>query len=130
MIISKQIKSESKMCEDCFEKEYYGFPSQTEFEKFEEVLDLKCRSKKVLILESKNEQKGELIDFRMYYKCSSCNENYVMSIPDNAWRGYFLTEQNAIEYHNKLKTSDKNKKYGCLVILILIIAIGIYSIVK
>lgn len=118
------------MCEDCFDKEYYGFPSQAEFEKFEEVLDLKCGSKKILILESKNEQEGGLTDFRMYYKCNSCNQNYVMSIPDNVWRGYFLTEQNAIEYHNKLKESDKKKKYGCLVILILVIAIGIYSFVK
>jgi hypothetical protein len=118
------------MCEDCFDKEYYGFPSQVEFEKFEEILDQQCNSGKVQILESQNEEESGLMDFRMYYKCNTCDEKYAMSIPDNAWRGYFLTEQKAIEYHNKLKESDKKKKYGCLIILILIIAIGIYSLVK
>ena len=53
-----------------------------------------------------------------------------MSTPENAWRGYFLTEQNAVEYVNKLKVSNKKKRYGCLIILALIIAIGIYSIVQ
>lgn len=46
----------------------------------------------------------------MYYQCNTCKEKFVMSIPDNAWRGYFLTEQNAIEYHEKIKVSDKKKK--------------------
>jgi len=34
------------MCKDCFDTQYYSFPSQAEFEKFEELLDLKCRSEK------------------------------------------------------------------------------------
>jgi len=118
------------MCEDCFDKEYYGFPSQIEFEKFEELLDRKSRTKKIEILKSGAEYESGLMDFRMYHKCNTCDEKYVMSIPDNAWRGYFLTEQNAVEYHNKIKASDKKKTYGCLLILILLIAIGIYSYVK
>ena len=35
------------MCRDCFDKQYYGFPSYTEYEEFEEILDLKIRSKKI-----------------------------------------------------------------------------------
>lgn len=111
------------MGKDCFDKQYYGFPSQTEFEKFEEILDLKCRSQKIKILESGNEAKGELMDFRMYYECNTCKEKFVMSIPDNAWRGYFLTEQNTIKYHEKLKKSDKEKRNGCFLIIVLIIII-------
>lgn len=41
------------MCKDCFDKEYYSFPSQTDFEKIEDILDLKCGSVKIKILESK-----------------------------------------------------------------------------
>ena len=64
------------MCEDCFDKEYYGFPSETEFEEFEQVLDLKCRSELVHILESKNDTENELMGFRMYYKCNTCDEKH------------------------------------------------------
>ena len=118
------------MCEDCFDKEFYAFPSQTEFEKFEKVLDEKCRTKKIKILKSGLEHETALMDFKIYHKCNTCDEKYEMSIPDNAWRGYFLTEQNALEYHNKIKASDKKKIYGCLLILILIIVIGIYLYAK
>ncbi|PDS21725.1 hypothetical protein [Flavobacterium branchiophilum] len=118
------------MCIDCFDKQYYGFASQREFEKFEEVLNLKCKSKKIKILESKNEVESGLIDFRMYFKCDSCKIKFVMSIPDNAWRGYFLTEPNAIEYHEKIKTLDKKKKNGFIIMLILIIFFAIYSRLK
>ena len=98
------------MCNECFDKQYYGFPSQSEFEKFEGILDLKCKTGEIKILDSKSEVESGLLDFRMYYQCITCKEKFVMSIPDNAWRGYFLTEQNAIEYHEKIKTSDKKKK--------------------
>lgn len=118
------------MCKDCFEEQYYSFPSQTEFEKFEEVLDLKCRLGKIKILESKNEVENELIDFRMYYKCETCEEKFIMSIPDNAWRGYFLTELNAIEYHQKIKESYKKRQKVCLFIFVLIIVLTIYGITK
>jgi hypothetical protein len=53
-----------------------------------------------------------------------------MSIPDNAWRGYFLTERNAIEYYEKIKTPDKKKKDGFFIILFLIIIFTVYSILK
>ena len=117
------------MCKDCFDKQYYDFHSQAEFEKFEEILDLKCKSEKIKLLESKNEIESGLIDFRMYYQCNTFKEKFVMSIPDNAWRGYFLTEQNAIEYHEKIKVSDKKKK-NAVQSLFLIIIFTIYSIIK
>lgn len=81
-------------------------------------------------MESKNEIEGGLIDFRMYFQCNTCKENFVMSIPENAWRGYFLTEQNAIQYHEKINISDKKKKNGCLLILFLIIIFTLYLILK
>ncbi|UOK42226.1 MULTISPECIES: hypothetical protein [Flavobacterium] len=118
------------MCKDCFDKQYYGFPSQTEFEKFEEILDLKCKSEKIKILESQNEIEGALMDFRMYYQCNTCKEKFVMSIPDNADRGYFLTEQNAIEYHERQRKRYRKENIGCIIILVIIIMFTIYSIIK
>ena len=104
------------MCEKCFEKEYKKFSSQTDFENFEKILDLKCQNK---ILEI-NTQSNEFEDFRMYYQCTYCNEKWVMSIPDNAWRGYFLTEKNAKKYLLSLNKENKNGCYAFLAIIILI----------
>ena len=101
------------MCEKCFEKGYKKFSSQTDFQNFEKVLDLKCQNK---ILEI-NTQSNELTDFRMYYQCTNCNEKWVMSIPDNAWRGYFLTEQDALDYHLLL---ERENKYGCTTFTIIV----------
>ena len=97
-----------------FLKQYYGFPSQSKFENFERILDLKCKTGKIKILDSKSEVESGLIDFRMYYQCITCKEKFVMSIPDNAWRGYFLTERNAIEYYEKIKHQTTRKKMASL----------------
>ena len=32
-----------------------------------------------------------------------------MSIPENAWRGYFLTEKSALSYHFQLENEKKRK---------------------
>lgn len=114
------------MCKDCFEKKYYSFPSQLEFNKFEDILDSKTRSNKIKILESNDENK--LMDYRMYFQCNTCEEIFVFSIPDNSWRGYFLTQENALAYHDKLHSSDKIKKYGCLIIFLLLCSLLIYAL--
>ena len=116
------------MCSDCFDKQYYGFPSYTEYKEFEEILDLKTRSHKIEMRESENEGAKGLMDFHLYFKCNTCSEKYVLSIPDNAWRGYFLTEQNAVVYHKKLKMSDKEKRNGCLIFILLICTYFLYAL--
>ena len=114
------------MCKDCFEKVYYGFPSQLEFKNFEDILDSKTRSNKIKILESNDENK--LMDYRMYFLYNTCEEIFVLSIPDHAWRGYFLTQENASAYHDKLYSSDKSKKYSCLVMIIILCSLLIYAL--
>ena len=114
------------MCSDCFDKQYYGFPSQLEFKNFEDILDSKTRSNKIKILESNDENK--LMDYRMYFLCNNCKETFVLSIPDHAWRGYFLTQENALAYHDKLHSSDKNKKYGSLITIIILFSFFIYAL--
>ncbi|MEQ9414940.1 MAG: hypothetical protein RIF39_13975 [Cyclobacteriaceae bacterium] len=116
------------MCEDCFEDGYYRFETQKDFEQFEDELQNKCNSKKIEVVDMHKENSLSVFDSRLYYKCKSCDENWVMSIPDNAWRGYFLPEDKAIEYHEQLKKSDKKKALGCWVTLAIILAIIIWQI--
>ena len=59
------------MCEKCFEKEFKKFHSHTDFVKFNNILDEKCKNNILRI----DTQSDELIDFRMYYQCTFCNEN-------------------------------------------------------
>lgn len=95
------------MCEDCFTKEISKFDSQADFEKFENILQKKCHEGKVEIIDIGNEQALEAFDSRLYYHCTSCSKNWIMSIPDNAWRGYFLTEAKGSAI---TKSSKKNKR--------------------
>lgn len=107
------------MCEDCFTKKFKGFTFQSDYDNFKETLDRKCFLNKVEILEDIN----ALQDFRIYYKCKTCNEKYILSIPDYAWRGYFLTYQNAINYHNFLSKSDRRKRNTFIITMILLAVI-------
>ena len=103
------------MCGDCFESEHNSFLSQSDFEEFEKVLDKKCWSKKNSILEGDN----IFLDFRMYYQYNTCKEEFIMSIPNYADRGYFLTRENAYKHHIKLNESQKSRKIGCLILFII-----------
>lgn len=98
------------MCKNCFEQEFYNFPTYTDFENFKDILDKKCRGQKFEILESENERTKGIIDFHMYFQCQSCNEKFILSFPENTWRGYFLTEKNAVSYHKNLRTVGQQQK--------------------
>ena len=111
------------MCEDCFENGFYKFESQNDFEKFESLLDKKCNNLKIEIIDRYEENELSIFDSRLYYKCTNCNENWVMSIPDNAWRGYFLPVATAIKHHEELRRSDKKKAIGCWAVLVVILII-------
>lgn len=116
------------MCNDCFDKQYYGFSSYTEYEEFEAILDFKARSHKIQIIESEDEGVKGLMYYRLYFKCNTCSEKYALSIPDHAWRGYFLTEQNAFDYRKKLRISDKDKRNGCLIFILLLCSLFLYAL--
>lgn len=97
------------MCKDCFEEELYNFSTYIDFEEFKNNLDNKCSTHKLEILESENERTKGIIDFHIYFRCNSCREKFVLSIPENAWRGYFLTENNAGKYYKNLRNSNRHE---------------------
>lgn len=87
------------MCEKCFTKDIDQFLSQSEFEVFIKQLSQKD-------IELVKEREGNLgkskftifgigfggsIDYGYkVYKCKYCGQLWKLSVPDNAWRGYFV----------------------------------------
>ena len=81
------------MCEKCFDNEIFRFESQSDFHIFETKFD-----KKTNFIELTNSKHNYLNVFVYTYTCKSCYENWWLSIPENAWRGFFLTETKATLY--------------------------------
>jgi hypothetical protein len=113
------------MCEKCFDKEIFRFESESDFITLEKSLDLKAKFLKLI-----NSNHEYLNDFHYTYSCINCNQNWWFSIPDNAWRGYFLTEKNAKKNIKNLRHSDKRQKIGCLLVIVIILFILITSLLN
>ena len=106
------------MCENCFDNEIYKFESESEFLEFEKKFNLKEKFFKIA-----NSKHEFLNDYHYIYICENCYENWWLSIPDNAWRGYFLTKNNAESHIKEIKSSEKAKRNGCFLLLVFIIFI-------
>ena len=117
------------MCDDCFENLIYKFDSQKDFEDFETIVQNKCINKKLTIIKREVTDSFAIFDSYDFYKCNSCGEVWTLSIPDNAWRGFFLTQDKGIEYTKILKEKDKIRRIGCLVIIIVLILVTFWKLV-
>lgn len=115
------------MCEDCFKKEILKFDSQEDFDVFQRSIDIKINEKKLRTIRDENHKNW---DFKLIYQCVFCNEEWILSIPDNAWRGYFLTKNNAIKRDKELESERKKGSIGCFIILSLILLIIIILTIK
>lgn len=113
------------MCNDCFNNEIYSFETQSGFDEFHELLNKKTLSKKLLMVDVHKEYPLSIHDSRLYFQCSSCSENWVMSIPDYSWRGYFLTKDNAIKQQDQLHTFDRKKTILGILFLIIIVILSL-----
>ena len=102
------------MCEHCFSKGLYTFPTWQNFEIFKQLL----LSKQLFEADRPSNEEGE---HKHYYECRSCQEVWVLSEPENSWRGYFLPEESASIYSEKLGRQDKTKRTGCLLLLGLVV---------
>jgi hypothetical protein len=113
------------MCEKCFDNEIFRFESESDFNIFEIKFDEKSS-----FIELTNSKHNYLNVFVYTYTCKSCYKNWWLSIPENAWRGFFLTEKNAKNYIERIRNSDKKKKKGCLIILSIFFLILIISLLN
>lgn len=111
------------MCEKCFESNIYKFESEFEFNQFEMKFDFKNKFLKI-----NNTQHEYLNDFHFVYNCDYCKTVWWLSMPDNAWRGYFLKEENAKKHIEKIRKEDRSKKIGCFILLGLIIFILLFTL--
>lgn len=104
------------MCKACFDREYNKFDSNSELEEFNKEFDSKI-DKSVHFVENGKYRS----DSHIVYKCSNCNQVWWLSEPDNHWRGYFLKEHNAKRKIDIDARKGIRIKYGCLLIVFLII---------
>ncbi|TDP60802.1 hypothetical protein [Flavobacterium dankookense] len=104
------------MCKACFDREYNEFDTYSEFEEFNKEFDSKI-AKSVHFVENGKYRS----DSHAVYKCSNCNQLWWFSDSDNHWRGYFLKEHNAKRKIDNDERKGDTVKYGCLVIVFLLI---------
>ena len=121
-------KNDLVMCEECFQAEISRFESQAEFEEFEYKLQKKYDRGKIEVINIHDKNELSIFDSRLYYRCTSCNENWIISIPDNAWRGYFLTSFNALKYHEQLRKDERRRSIGCWIFIAVVLIAIIWSI--
>ena len=110
------------MCKRCFDTEYDGFDSEIDFVGFELELSKRLWKEPAFHLL----QEGGEQDYS--YICDECGEIWCLSVPENAWRGYFLKQKNRIDYKARIKKEDKAMKHGCLS-FVFVFFIGIIALI-
>jgi hypothetical protein len=115
------------MCDDCFKNLFHSFESQKEFDEFEIALQNKCINKKLEIIKPEKTDLT-LFDSDSFYKCNSCGEIWSLSIPENAWRGFFLPQKEGIRHVKKLKQKDSDRQIGCLILILILVLIIIFRL--
>lgn len=116
------------MCENCFESNIMGFPTQDDFDNFIHTLDEKIKTNKMRFNDSLENTKNILgIDFGSYATCNSCREDWVLEIPDNAERGYFLNKEGIETYYENKDKQNRRVKRNGLIILVIILILTIYK---
>src|SRR6188508_3160316 len=104
------------MCNKCFNEEFYGFSSQSIFEKIWNELKSKLSNDKLI----------QLSDFEGYfskpfirlgtfslgsksfngckvYQCKYCSQIWNLAYPENAFRGFLLKEENYLKSESPKK---------------------------
>lgn len=100
------------MCENCFEKEIHEFETYEHFDTFDLELTNKLGSSKMILIKDIFNERS-LNNGYSIYKCQSCLKEWYLSIPDNAWRGYFLEKKSAIQRINKEWIESQKENKGC-----------------
>src|SRR5688500_6113208 len=108
------------MCEECFQELIYKFETYKDFDAFEEKIQAKCNEGKLQIIDTYKTDSLSAFDSNLYFECTTCKELWVLNIPENAWRGYFLPLDKAIAYKESLKKLDKKRLGGCLILIVFI----------
>ena len=106
------------MCPNCFSTGVTGFPSYWEFEAFEMELQRKRQRQQLLPVPNAPVLSLTKTTPEQLYQCPACGETWALSSPDNAWRGYFLPLAEAVTYGQQLRRTDRNRRVGCLALVL------------
>lgn len=108
------------MCLNCFESEYYKFIDEKVNSEIEQKIT-KLLSENTLILLSKIRSNKFIYQNYIEYKCNFCNQVWCHSIADLYWRGFLVKKENVQSLISKYRKSDKRKKIGFGIIILVII---------
>jgi hypothetical protein len=102
-------------------KRYYSFESSQEFEAFEAILTQQLATGQLLPAST-----PPAVGFLPYlpdacYQLSGSSELWVLSTPDNAWRGFFLPLAHALAHQKQLRSRDERIR---LIGLLALVALG------
>jgi hypothetical protein len=114
------------MCGECFLHGFASFPTYWEFDCFAADLLDKTAHRKMLLVTPR----GGAATVRhpeAVYQCQSCGEMWALSSPDNAWRGYFLPASETTAHLAALGRKQGLKHFGCLLFLLLLLAIFLWN---
>jgi hypothetical protein len=118
------------MCPSCFSSGFAGFPSYWEFEAFEAELQQKLEHQQLLPLPHTPIQQLTIMAPEQIYQCLNCGENWALSSPDNAWRGYFLPLAVARAHIRKSAVKDRIKRVSGAAIAIGVGAFTLWQLLK
>ncbi len=113
------------MCKECEWKYYYGFESEKSWKRFFEGFHFEK-----LTLVEENKISNKIHSSYNLYMCPYCENLWAYSEPENAWRGFFLPENVAIEYFGKIKKREQNTAFLVLIIILIIIITVIINYFK
>ena len=106
------------MCGKCFLRGIDQFTTWQNFEAFAKILQGKVSVGQLELIDKPTSSTNDIMAAEAYYKCSNCQEVWALSSPDNAWRGYFLSIEQANARTQQIETSDRAKRVGCLILII------------
>jgi hypothetical protein len=102
------------MCNACSLKAIYSFPSAADFAAFDADLTHKLFIKQLTAVSTPALEQASAA-----FVCLGCPAVWVLSEPNNAWRGFFLPQAEAIRHLRRMNKATITQQLGCLVIVAL-----------
>lgn len=124
-------------CAHCAPFATKKFSSQEDFVAFEKELEAKCVDG--TFIQVVNADDTEEMSLQVQYQCTHCGNDWTLSIPENAYRGYFSpnTEIEHEQTNTNFFQANMRKRgkgncgccLGMIFLLILLLLYGLYNLV-
>lgn len=106
---------------------HHGFASYWEFEAFEAALTQQLSSgQAVAVSAAAMLAAAPPYQARAYYRLPGSAQVWALSLPANAWWGYFLPLEEAQTYQRELLQRDQRRRWGYLLVLAIGVAVFLW----